>query len=950
MEKKLIRHTLFWAIVLGLLFVGRAFALPCLRVNKYITLPKGTVEGRLDNGLRYIILPNELPSHNIEVRMVMNVGSLQEENDQRGGAHFLEHSAFIGTKHFPQRTLIDYFERQGMKFGRDINAFTGFDRTIYWLSLPHHSENDGVLDTTFLALRDWLCDLSFDDERVKKERGVIVEELRGYQQNDDFYSLKMGQNRYADRIPLGTERDINSIDSDRLKAFYKRWYTPSHATVLVIGQVNVAKIVEKMRKTVGTIPAKADKKPFKKLPMTYAKGAAWMQLSDSMQRENKIELIIPHPTIVEKTLQDAVNKQRMRMLAQCLSERFAAYSIRCNVSNDWYLADKDHFVLSFRGASSALLAQQLAAASYECRRLLQRGVGQDELQQLIHTRLVHLLPDTTQQLSSDLCDDFIDYITAGDRPLWHPDDVEWVRSQVKMTTSLQLQECLKSILKAMKRSRLYAYTYVADNANAPLLNAKQADLAWKQGWKRPLESYVYRQKEQPKEETLNLPLCLKQAPTFTNASIENRKKWPELGIEEIQLTNGIKLLVRPTLDEDSTIYLAAVGRGGTADLSPQMQLKVHDAVSYVDMGGLAKVSCDTLLTVMTQQQLSMTVGEDAYWHQLLASAPAKSATELFNLAYEKLCFPGVNREDFAETVASELESVGKETLLDRLLAHDPDRLMTNTIDSLVGNIAAGSEQLITKEALQALNIDTLTNYYKRLFGNPSELTIILTGNFNAAHVVPKAIATFAQMQVPHSPLPLNNAPFAAKKQKFLKGFEGGNDHQTVANYIFAGNYTPSLQATLSMKLIRDVLQDRVLKVLREGENIVYSPYVDLYYNGVPQQKYHFVINLSLKDENLQRAEILLQSILKDLKEKPVSTTELDKLKRSFLVTKDKVLTDKAPSEWKTALMSLVKNGESLHDFNDYAACLNGITPAMVQKMISEMLDWNHRMVVFKSQK
>ena len=950
MEKKLIRHSLFWAIVLGLLFVGRAFALPCLRVNKYITLPKGTVEGRLDNGLRYIILPNELPRHNIEVRMVMDVGSLQEENDQRGGAHFLEHSAFIGTKHFPERTLIDYFEQQGMKFGRDINAFTGFDRTIYWLSLPHHSENDGMLDTTFLALRDWLCDLSFDNERVKKERGVIVEELRGYQQNDDFYSLKMGQNRYADRIPLGTQRDINSIDSDRLKAFYKRWYTPSHATVLVIGQVNVAEIVEKMRKTVGTIPAKADKKPSKQLPMTYAKGAAWMQLSDSMQRENKIELIIPHPTIVEKTLQDAVNKQRMRMLVQCLSERFAADSIRCNVSNDWYLADKDHFVLSFRGASSSQLTQQLAAASYECRRLLQRGVGQNELQQLIHTRLVHLLPDTTQQLSADLCDDFIDYITAGDRPLWHPDDVEWVRSQVKMTTSLQLQECLKSILKAMKRSRLYAYTHVADSANAPLLNVKQADLAWKQGWKRPLESYVYRQKAQPKEETLNLPLCLKQAPTFTNASIENRKKWSELGVEEIQLTNGIKLLVRPTLDEDSTIYLAAVGRGGTADLSPQMQLKVHDAVSYVDMGGLAKVSCDTLLTVMTQQQLSMTVGEDAYWHQLLASAPAKKATALFDLTYEKLCFPGINREDFAETVASELENVGKETLLDRLLAHDSDRLMTNTIDSLVGNVAAGSERLVTKATLQALNIDTITNYYKRLFGNPSGLTIILTGNFDAAHVVPKAIATFAQMQVPQSPLPLNNAPFAAKKHKFFKGFEGGNDHQTVAKYIFAGNYTPSLQATLSMKLIRDVLQDCVLKVLREGENIVYSPYVDLYYNGVPQQKYHFVINLSLKDENLQRAENLLQSILKDLKEKPVSTVELDKLKRSFLVTKDKVLTDKAPSEWKTALMSLVKNGESLHDFNDYAACLNGIMPAMVQKMISEILNWNHRMVVFKSQK
>ena len=148
-----------------------------------------------------------------------------------------------------------------------------------------------------------------------------------------------------------------------------------------------------------------------------------MQLADSMQRESKLELIIPHATIVERVLPEVVKKQQMRMLVQCLSERLAADSVRCNVSNDWYLADKDHFVFSLRGASSSQLAQQLAATSYECHRLLQRGVGKDELQQLIDMRLAHLQPDTTQQLSSDLCDDFVDYIMAGDRPLWHPKDV-----------------------------------------------------------------------------------------------------------------------------------------------------------------------------------------------------------------------------------------------------------------------------------------------------------------------------------------------------------------------------------------------------------------------------------------------------------------------------------------------------------------------------------------------
>ena len=236
MRKESILSTFWLFLIFGLLFSGYAFAQPSLSGDRLISLPRGTVEGKLQNGLRYIILPNALPRHCVEVRMVMDVGSLQEEDDQRGGAHFLEHSAFIGTKHFPNRSLIDYFEGHGMKFGRDINAFTGFDRTIYWLSLPYYSDHTELLDSTFLALHDWLSEIEFDDARVKKERGVIVEELRGYQQNDDFYRLKMGHNRYSERIPLGTEHNINSIDSDRLKAFISDGTTPLMLPYLLLGK------------------------------------------------------------------------------------------------------------------------------------------------------------------------------------------------------------------------------------------------------------------------------------------------------------------------------------------------------------------------------------------------------------------------------------------------------------------------------------------------------------------------------------------------------------------------------------------------------------------------------------------------------------------------------------------------------------------------------------------
>lgn len=141
MKKRFFRYTILLAFIFGLLSSGHTSAQSSRSGCSTISLPKGSVEGRLSNGLRYIIQPNALPRHSVEVRMIMSVGSLQEENNQRGCAHFLEHCAFIGTKHFPKRALVDYFEGQGMKFGRDINAFTGFDRTIYCLSLPYYSDH-----------------------------------------------------------------------------------------------------------------------------------------------------------------------------------------------------------------------------------------------------------------------------------------------------------------------------------------------------------------------------------------------------------------------------------------------------------------------------------------------------------------------------------------------------------------------------------------------------------------------------------------------------------------------------------------------------------------------------------------------------------------------------------------------------------------------------------------
>lgn len=184
---------------------------------KPLPLPQGTCEGVLPNGLHYILRQNDIPVSRIEFRLVLRTGSVQELDRETGCAHFLEHVAFGGSRHFPDKSLQSYLETLGMKYGVDINAFTSQDRTIYLFAVPTDSQRKGVIDSALLILRDWMDGLKICPERVETERGIILEELRGYDVGDPFYDLKIGEGIHARRLPLGTIGDIRRITPATLK-------------------------------------------------------------------------------------------------------------------------------------------------------------------------------------------------------------------------------------------------------------------------------------------------------------------------------------------------------------------------------------------------------------------------------------------------------------------------------------------------------------------------------------------------------------------------------------------------------------------------------------------------------------------------------------------------------------------------------------------------------------
>ena len=909
-----------------------------------LSLPSGTIEGFLPNGLHYIIHHNDLPKHNVECRLVMNVGSINETIQQRGVAHFLEHMAFKGSEHFPNRSVIDYFERQGMKYGRDINAFTGFDRTIYWFTLPIDKYSTEIIDSTLLAVGDVLSSLHLEESRAKRERGIILEELRDYDAGDPFYSLKMGNSLYSLHMPLGRKEDIEAINRSTLCDFYNKWYSPMNATVIIVGDVDAVSVEKKIKAMLSPVGNRETTIKLPVIPMDYENGIHVMQLCDSLRHDIKLDLMIPHVTDKMESADDMSQKAIIDMIVDMMNNRMTAHGVKAMVADHWYLGDKNHFSFTTDGASKGNILAAVEAFSSELKALAKKGPSAEELQWAVNIRKSKTKVVPSKMVSTEWIDNFIDYAILGDRKIYTDADLQQVKSLLDGTTVAQVKAKAKELLGCAEKVMLAGIDN--DGSDGGKITSSDIKKAWNSGKSSQAKLFIL-QKEEPvvNESSVEIPQLLLATHPYNDNMIIKETHYKEVGIDEIVLANGLRLLLKPTVDDDESMSIMAVGRGGIADVPDSLYNHFKDAVAYVDMGGIATIDHDTLSSVMVERGIMMNVGIENYWHQAMATSAPKDAQVMMNILYEKFHHPGKDKESFDISVQDELDSYGKETTLGQMMKRDQARVINNTVDSLFGNAVKAQFIPYTKDDIRRLNLDDMTVFYKRLFTNPSGLTLIVTGNYPVDSIRRMAVATFSRMKAPEKPLALRNEEFSLPKKGATLTFPSDDSTKAVCNLVFANNYEPSLKNTLMFKLMRDIMQKRVLAVLREHLNIVYSPFVDAQYHGTPQDVCMFRLFIDVANSNYPVMLNEMKKIVEELRTQPVDNSELEKIKRSFIVTKRQALTDVAPAEWKRCLTELIKNGETVADYNNYDDILHGITPQDVLEGFKKYVDFNKLVVL-----
>lgn len=926
--------------LLGMLIISVASRAQSVSWNDRILLPLGVVEEKLDNGLTYILVENDSPDRIVEMRLIFRAGSVLETEENRGAAHFLEHMAFGGTKHFPGKKLVDYVESLGVQYGIGINAYTGYDRTVYQIAIP--SDNPKDIDNGLLILKDWLVDIPLDKEKVDGEKGIIIEELRGYDVGDEFYNLKIGSGLYSKGIPLGTEEDIKKITPEILKEFHDKWYTLSQATVVLVGDIDKDDARQRIQKTFGSL--KPTSSPdYREYPHTYDAGTNYAESQDTLLRRSTLEIMIPHECTSRRTVGDAVDSERKDMLIAALSNRFYDTGNDASLSNTWYLADKDHFTISVDGRTKEEIQETLLNAVAELYRVAKEGFTPEEMVIVRKKCLERFHIPVYRFNSSYICESIASDVMFGDRNITDPKQFEWAKEELASTLSEDLQKILVRWLFASENSRLAAFRYNPQSTQG--FTPEELDAMWEAGKSKTLGSYVYQPEPVEEEEPVfEVPDWLSETAPYDPGLIASRTDYEHIGVTEVVLKNGFRLVLRPTNDEDRKIQLQLFAPGGLSKAPEQNYTLYENTAGYMELGGIEKLSDDDYYSLISQNEIGLIVAMEQWWHGMIASSPHDRSKLLINLVAEKMLRPRLDYEEFEELRQAELEDFGEESYLSKLMKTDYQRQLAFRLDSLMGNLVYGRRQETTKEDLRNLTLEGMADFYRSLYSNPDGMTCVICGYFDTEDILKEAVPVFGAM-VSSEPNKYGVSYYTQPVGTNVETWPNFNESQSAFDYVLYGKYEPSLRSGLILKLMQNLVRNRLISFLREEKSLVYSPYISLFYNAVPDNVFYFDVNASVDKNNTALVHKYLNDIIKELKETKVGKKELQTLKQIFIVNKRNYLQNDATSGWKSYLVGQLKNDESLADLENYEKVLAEITPEDIRQAFRDLVNLDNQIIL-----
>ncbi|MFL5541482.1 MAG: M16 family metallopeptidase [Longimicrobiaceae bacterium] len=860
------------------------------------TLPRDTsvVIGKLPNGLTYYVRRNAEPPHRAELRLVVNAGSILEDADQRGLAHVVEHMAFNGTRRFAAHQIVDFLESVGMRFGPDVNAYTSFDETVYMLSLP--TDTAGVLDRGLDILEDWATAISFDTAEVRKERGVVIEEWRlgrgaGARIRDKQFPVLFAGSRYAERIPIGDPEIVRNAPVEAIRRFYHDWYRPDLMAVVAVGDFDPKRVEAMIRERFGRIPARADARPRPRFGVPGHPDTRFSVVTDREATGSSVDLVRTVPARLRRTraayregivemLYGAMLDQRLSDLTQRPDAPFL------NVSSfrGSLVRGLDAYYLSAT-VPDGRAAPGLAALLAEARRAQAFGFTAPELARSkadLFRQWEQFYAERSKETSGDFAGRYTGHYLYGGALLSTAAEFALNRALIPGVTLAQVNAVARAALGPTDRTILVT---APDTTPVP----SEAQLA-------ALVDSVGRVALAAHADTTSSAPLLDRRPV--PGRIVSTRTIPEIGVTEWRLSNGVRVVMKPTDFRRDEIALAGRSPGGLSVVPDARLRDAQAAAAAASVGGVGRLSIIDLQRRLAGKAASVGTSVDERDETVSGYASPRDAETLFQLVY--LYFTQPRRDSAAWQAYLQR---GRTLLRDR--GASPEGVFGDTLSAVLTQHHPRARHF-TAATFDSLSLDRSLALYRERFADAGDFTFWLVGSFHPDSLRPLILRYLGGLPDTGRRETARDVGIRTPPGVVRAEVRRGVEPKSQTAIVFSGPVQFDRRTVSLLRTLGDALEIRLRERLREDLGGTYGVSVGASAERDPVPEYRVAVEFGAAPERLDELVRVVFAEIDSLKANGVSATDLAKVREAQ--RRERQVSERENNWWLGALMAYDEYG------------------------------------------
>lgn len=891
--------------------------------------------GKLDNGMTYYIRANKKPENRVQFRLVTNAGSVLEDEDQLGLAHFCEHMAFNGTQYYKGNEMISELQKNGIEFGRGINAWTSFDETVYYVDMP--TDKPEMIEMGFKILDGWASKLLFTPDEIEHERGVIIEEWRGGLGASDrlmkkTFPIILKGSKYADRLPIGKEEVIRTFKREVITRFYNDWYRPDLQAVVIVGDIDVNQMEAKVKDYFASRPAVQN--PRQRPNFDIPKNAEPLVAiaTDKEATGTSLEMFWKHDKAPQGTIGDYRNSIIRQLINGMLSDRFNELCEKptspLTTADAGYNGFLGRSCDAFAVAGSpkeGKISEATEMLLTEMRRIDQHGFLQPELdrqKEELLSRYTKWAKEENKTQSVSLAQEYTNNFLEGEVIPGIRQEWKYVKEFLPEITLDEVNNMVKSWIT----DENFVY-YLTANDQVKVPTEKEVLDIYKKTIKANTEPWVDNFKDEP--------LFAKELPAVTPKVTKENKA---LGYTEYTCPNGIKFIVKKTDYKADEIRMDSYAWGGTSLYEDKDAYTAQMAAELVDDAGIAQFSNTQLQKKLKGMNLSISPEIAETTQGFNGNCSPKDFETMLQLLYLYYDAPRKDKESFDKNIDQLRNQV-------KFLGENPQYAF---IKKIYESIYPDNKRLVlipTEEQINAIDYERVWSIYNERFNDASTQTFFFVGNISDKDI--DLIAKYV------GNLPCNGKQkgemWKDRSVKFADGLTRataykGTDNQGMMMII---GETEGFENTKKNKVIvnelSDALEITALEIIREKMGGTYSPSVNVSYQVMPKGKVVWQFFITCDPDNAANIEKAAMDILKQYLKKGPDKATLKKVQEQIIANRETARQEN--SFWMGQIEGSYMYNENRDDLDQYPELVKSVTAKDIKAAANQYINLNHFAVI-----